>query len=169
MHSFVHRLNAVFCYALVVAAFVVTGLALSSLFHQSSPQTSVRLSKVHRLMKIPALASDQALVTFDLDAKLSSEFHWNVKELFVYITAEYETDLNSKNQIVLWDKIIQSKEEADFTLEHAAVEYPLRDQGHGLRGRKVNLTVSWNVIPVAGSLFTVTSAPHTVELPDKYI
>ena len=33
-------------------------------------------------------------------------WNWNVKQLFVYVTAEYETKPNVLNQVVVWDTII---------------------------------------------------------------
>ena len=49
---------------------------------------------------------DQAVLTLGIDADLRSVFNWNVKQLFVYVTAEYETDANVLNQVVVWDTII---------------------------------------------------------------
>ena len=51
-------------------------------------------------------------LTFDLQADLTPLFNWNVKQLFLYLTAEYETPANVVNQVVLWDKIIQRGENA---------------------------------------------------------
>ena len=51
-------------------------------------------------------------LTFDLKADLTPLFNWNVKQLFLYLTAEYETQANVVNQVVLWDKIIQRGENA---------------------------------------------------------
>lgn len=34
---------------------------------------------------------DQAILTLGIDADLRTVFNWNVKQLFVYVTAEYET------------------------------------------------------------------------------
>ena len=48
-------------------------------------------------------------MTFDLNADLRSIFSWNTKQLFVYVQAEYETEDNKRNEIVLWDSIIQQK------------------------------------------------------------
>ena len=47
-----------------------------------------------------------------LQANLTHLFNWNVKQLFLYLTAEYETADNKLNQVVLWDKIIQRGENA---------------------------------------------------------
>lgn len=40
----------------------------------------------------------------------SKLFHWNTKLLFVYLVMEYETAKNSRNQLVVWDKIIRAKD-----------------------------------------------------------
>ena len=46
---------------------------------------------------------DQAVLTLGIDADLRTVFNWNVKQLFVYVTAEYETEPNVLNQVVVWD------------------------------------------------------------------
>ena len=50
--------------------------------------------------------SRQAVLTLGIDADLRSVWNWNVKQLFVYVTAEYETKPNVLNQVVVWDTII---------------------------------------------------------------
>jgi signal peptidase complex subunit 3 len=59
-------------------------------------------------------------------------FHWNTKQLFIYITAEYNNpdgvsiyfpivgalgfqhlwDLQTRNEAVMWDRIVRRKEDA---------------------------------------------------------
>ena len=43
---------------------------------------------------------------------MRSVFNWNVKQLFVYVTAEYETEANTLNQVVVWDQIISHPSQA---------------------------------------------------------
>lgn len=38
--------------------------------------------------------NDLGFLTFDLKADLNPIFNWNVKQLFLYLTAEYVTDKN---------------------------------------------------------------------------
>jgi signal peptidase complex subunit 3 len=38
--------------------------------------------------------NDIGFLNFDLQADLEPLFNWNVKQLFLYLTAEYETDTN---------------------------------------------------------------------------
>ena len=49
------------------------------------------------------------LVEFNLslDADFSRLFHWNTKQLFLYLVLEYETPNYERNQIVVWDRIVR--------------------------------------------------------------
>ena len=38
--------------------------------------------------------NDLGFINFDLNADLEYLFNWNVKQLFLYLTAEYETEDN---------------------------------------------------------------------------
>ena len=42
---------------------------------------------------------DLGYLTFDLQADLNPLFNWNAKQLFVFLTAEYETSENKLNQV----------------------------------------------------------------------
>ena len=46
--------------------------------------------------------NDLGFITFDLQADLNPLFNWNVKQLFLYLTAEYVTENNvSQNQRIV--------------------------------------------------------------------
>lgn len=77
--------------------------------------------------------ADLGFLTFDLKADLRPLFNWNVKELFLYLTAEYETSNNKLNQIVIWDKIILRGENAVLDHKNMRPTYFLWDDGSGLR------------------------------------
>ena len=72
-------------------------------------------------------------LTFDLQADLTPLFNWNVKQLFLYLTAEYETRNNVVNQVVLWDKIIQRGENAILDYRSMNTKYYFWDDGNGLK------------------------------------
>ena len=92
-------------------------------------------------------------LTFDLQADLTPLFNWNVKQLFLYLTAEYETKNNVVNQVVLWDKIIQRGENAILDYRSMNTKYYFWDDGNGLLNHQnVTMTLSWNIIPNAGNL-----------------
>ena len=124
---------------------------------------------MHR-RKIQGAGHDQAILSLQMDADLRSVFNWNVKQLFVYITAEYETKANVLNQVVVWDQIISEPQHAWIRSSSVANKYSLTDQGYGLRGNNVTLVINWNVVPSTG-LLTLQhehKAVHTFQVPDEY-
>lgn len=76
---------------------------------------------------------DLGFLTFDLKADLTSLFNWNVKELFLYLTAEYKTKDNELNQVVLWDKILLRGENALLDYQNLNTKYYFWDDGNGLK------------------------------------
>lgn len=77
--------------------------------------------------------NDMGFMIFDLKADLQPLFNWNVKQLFLYLTAEYETTNNKLNQVVIWDKIIQRGENAVLDHKNIRPKYYFWDDGNGLR------------------------------------
>lgn len=43
--------------------------------------------------------TDRLLLNIDVDADLAPAFNWNVKQLFAFVVAEYETETNPVNQV----------------------------------------------------------------------
>ena len=134
MFSFWQRLNAIFFFALSVLGFLSFLGAGMTYWHVSSPRIELTLEKIllrkiygagHDQVVAPSTlrhrssashltprthlaprTSRQAVLTLGIDADLRSVWNWNVKQLFVYVTAEYETKPNVLNQVVVWDTII---------------------------------------------------------------
>lgn len=77
--------------------------------------------------------NDLGFLTFDLHTDLSHLFNWNVKQLFLYLTAEYATANNELNQVVLWDKIILRGENAVLDFKNMNTKYYFWDDGNGLK------------------------------------
>nr|CAX70964.1 putative microsomal signal peptidase 22 kDa subunit [Schistosoma japonicum] len=115
--------------------------------------------------------NDLGLITIDLSSSLGHLFNWNVKQLFVYLTAEYKTADNKLNQIVLWDKIIKRGSKAELVYKKMTLKYYFWDDGHGLIGNdNVTLTLSWNVIPNVGWLtFDTGIGDHSFSFPSHYV
>lgn len=76
---------------------------------------------------------DLGHITFDLNADLNPLFNWNVKQLFLYLTAEYKTKDNDLNQVVLWDKIVQRGDNAILDVKNMHTKYYFWDDGNGLK------------------------------------
>jgi signal peptidase complex subunit 3 len=117
--------------------------------------------------------TDRALLSFDLKADMRPAFHWNIKQLFVYVVASYESTKNSNNQIVIWDKIIEAIRPEDMILdmENVFVKYALVDQGDDLRNKEVKLQLMWDHMPITGLLHQgeqPISEASSFTLPSEY-
>lgn len=106
-------------------------------------------------------------LSFDLQADLRLVFDWNVKQLFVYLVAEYSSPGFPLTQAVIWDKIIQTRKEAVLDYHGMEAEYYLTDDN--LRGKDIRLKLKWNVIPYVGLLYDICPyfGSYELELPTE--
>jgi len=151
----------------------------AELFHRPSPEIDFKLVRVERLTKHD-IGIEEAILSFDLHADLSSCFSWNTKQIFMYIEAEFYSggagagEPRSRgaehNSIVIWDAIVKTREEAVLDLKRARNEYRLYDRdGISLKGNALNVTVAWNVMPKVGVLYFDKVTFPNVKLPNEYI
>lgn len=167
MHTIWTRANTVLTFFATVLSVLCVVVTITDVFHTSDPAVSLQLTEVKRLVTHRG-KQDQAAISMKLDADLRSAFSWNTKQLFVFVQAEYSTPENSINQVVLWDKIIERKEDAHIKVKSLRQKYAFVDQGRNLRGLPVNLTVCWNVMPKVGRLFTRSTTFAVGTLPEEY-
>jgi signal peptidase complex subunit 3 len=169
MHSFWQRLNAIFFFTLSMLGFLAFLSAMVSYGHTPTPQVEMRLERI-LLRKIYGAGHDQAILSLGINADLRTVFNWNVKQLFVYITAEYETEANVLNQVVVWDSIITDEAHAWIRSDFVVNKYSLTDQGYGLRDNNVTLVMNWNTVPATGllTLHHAFSDTNTFQVPDVY-
>jgi len=174
MHTALSRGNSVLAYTLTVLAGLTFCCFLSTVVKDYRQTIAVEPVKI-LVKNVPDYSAnreenDLGFVTFNLNADLTPLFNWNVKQLFVFLTAEYETESNKVNQVVLWDKIILREENANITLKDHNPKYYFWDDGNGLKGNKnVTLTLSWNVIPNAGQLpIILADGSSSVSFPAQY-
>lgn len=104
---------------------------------------------------------------------MNPAFHWNIKQLFVYVVATYATPTNPKNQIVLWDRIIENIDTNGKIINESNVfvKYGLVDQGAELRGKEVELSLMWDHMPLTGMLYMggqKEGTASTFVLPEEY-
>jgi signal peptidase complex subunit 3 len=143
--------------------------------HLSKFPSDVKKLKLKKLKSIKSHGGvDRALLSFDLDVDLNPAFHWNIKQLFVYVVASYESKTNKNNQIVLWDKIVEATDPPESKIikqDNIFVKYALVDQGADLRGREVKLQIMWDHMPITGLLYMGEQDPSTMTsftLPYEY-
>lgn len=105
-----------------------------------------------------------------LVADLRSEFTWNTKQLYVHVDVDFSTPQTSVNRMVMWNTIIQLKENAAFRVDKLRPMYPfaITDRDHALRGRPFNVTVAWNVMPKVGRSYSRSKTFTGFQLPEEY-
>merc|ERR1719188_1467715 len=111
---------------------------------------------------------DQSTLSFNMEYDLTSEFHWNMNQLFVYLVASYNDTTNKRNEVAIWDRIVTDEEEALFSAKEMMVEYPLRDQFKELRGRDVRLHLRYRTMPIVGQMHTKELVAADFNLPQDY-
>lgn len=168
MHNVYTRANAAF-FAALCALGIMCGLtAFSTYFHHPTPLlNSLKLKNLERFYRA-ADGTDKAVLTFDIDADLSSVFNWNTKQLFVYVVAEYETSSNVVNQVVIWDKIVKKKKQAKLRERNQRTDYFLADQYDELRNTDIKLKLMWDIMPVSGRLFIHEKPGSHFQMPTVY-
>ena len=116
-------------------------------------KTAVEILALNTLRSLKSHGGvDRALLSFDIQVDLGPAFHWNVKQLFVYVVAIYETEDGRDNQVVLWDKIVEAEDDKVMNERNVFVKYALVDQGDKLRGKNVTLQLQWDHMPITGTL-----------------
>ena len=167
MHNIWVRLNAVIFFGLTVLLVLATLSAFSTYLHKGQPEVrTLRLNTLKSLRNHGGV--DRALLSFDLNADLSPAFHWNLKQLFVFVVAEYDSEANPLNQVIIWDKIIKSPEEAVLRFKNEFVKYALIDQGSELRNKTITLKLMWDHMPITGRLYNGVDGATPFTLPEKY-
>ncbi|KAB0348256.1 hypothetical protein FD754_013113 [Muntiacus muntjak] len=190
MNTVLSRANSLFAFSLSVMAALTFGCFITTAFKDRSVPVRLHVSRI-MLKNVedftgPRERSDLGFITFDITADIllkkyfiacimiyisfKNIFDWNVKQLFLYLSAEYSTKNNALNQVVLWDKIVLRGDNPKLLLKDMKTKYFFFDDGNGLKGnRNVTLTLSWNVVPNAGILPLVTGSGHvSVPFPDTY-
>nr|QBH72887.1 microsomal signal peptidase 23 kd subunit [Brunneria borealis]QBH72900.1 microsomal signal peptidase 23 kd subunit [Orthoderella ornata] len=174
MHSVLTRGNAILAYTLSVLAALTFFCFISTVFIDYRTKATMNTVKVV-VKNVPDYSAsreknDLGFLTFDLQTDLTHLFNWNVKQLFLYLTAEYSTPTNKLNQVVLWDKIILRGENAVLDFKNMNTKYYFWDDGNGLKGNQnVTLTLSWNIIPNAGLLPSIFAiGQHIFRFPSEY-
>ena len=174
MHSLLSRANALFAFSLTVVGVLAIGLYATSFMYNQNANVKIDSSRVvvKHMTEFGAgkKKNDIGFLNFDLKADLEPLFNWNVKQLFLFLTAEYKTKQNNLNQVVVWDKIIVKGESTKLDLKLSKTKYYLWDDGDGLRGNNnVTLYLTWNIVPNVGSLPNVPgTGENRIYFPSEY-
>ena len=127
--------------------------------HHGSLRRGIRRAKFER-----------AELTFSVDVDLRDEFHWNTKQLFVWLSAEYKGKRNDiTHRSSLWDMLVTTQSQAMFEFEMKIPEYKLIDPDLDLRDNVVNFTLNWDIHPWIGLIQRKSSShPYQMTMPVRY-
>jgi signal peptidase complex subunit 3 len=91
---------------------------------------------------------------FDLEADFAPTFaDWNTKQIVCYLVLLYESPKHTRNELIIWDKIIKRQSNQKVQLTDAKAKYNVVDVWDGMLGvREARLELRWNVIPWVGLL-----------------
>ncbi|GMM49434.1 signal peptidase complex subunit [Starmerella bacillaris] len=120
---------------------------------------------------------ENARFAFDMDVDLTGLFNWNTKQVYAYVTIDYDTmstssGLINQNSLVIWDTIIESPDRANLTMKNARSKYSVYDiqSAFGSLNREVSISLRWNIQPRLGFLsYGVTRSKNQMKvvLPRK--
>uniref|UniRef100_A0A915PCV6 isopentenyl-diphosphate Delta-isomerase n=4 Tax=Meloidogyne TaxID=189290 RepID=A0A915PCV6_9BILA len=157
MHSIWSRGNTIFAFTLTVLSAVTLMAFLTSMFAVKSVKVEISAANP-RIRSMSDYTneegkSDLAMVSLNIHADMSPIFNWNVKQLFIFLVAEYSTMKNVINQVVLWDKIVKRPDSQVILEESIHPKYYFLDDGSNLLSHQnVTLILKWNIVPNAGRL-----------------
>eukprot|EP01134_Creolimax_fragrantissima_P005481 CFRG5481T1 len=161
MDTLFTRANNVGAYAVSVLATMLVACWVSSVLFLPFNEPVFRLkvqdievTRGHEARGMRTM-SEKASFKVDLDVDVTNSFNWDVKEVFLYLYADYETKRNVRNKVVVWDRIVLKKDKHrhKFSTKGMELKYPLFDDGRFFTGNtNVTLYMGWNIITLAGPL-----------------
>ncbi|CAD7937505.1 unnamed protein product [Amoebophrya sp. A25] len=170
MDSYVNRVATVFYTWLTAFGLAACFCHCSS--YVFSPVVDVQIANVwvQDFTYNNYLGQEQASLAFDMDADLTNEFNWNLKQLFVYLVVTYESESNQMNEVIIWDDIIRDKDSATLKFRKESAKYPLRDQHRDLKGTKASLVLRYRRMPIIGVMGEVENeqSRRAFKMPERY-
>ena len=169
--------NTAITAGILIVAFIISTswiqLYFYNAFHNSvsisniKPKVYVRTSRYYGSTN--GKPKENVKIDFDLQTDLSSLFNWNTKQIFVYLTAEYENSKNTTfNELTLWDKIITNPTDSVLDLKNVKSKYNGWDVNENLSGKNLNFKLNWNIQPWVGPLIYGQAEGETIfMIPNK--
>ncbi|KAF5354594.1 hypothetical protein D9758_011219 [Tetrapyrgos nigripes] len=181
MHSLYSRVNNLSAFLSTCTMALLAAIALSSLLFNADPKGDLSIAsvKVHpaKSHRYPRKKMENGFVNFNITADLTPLFHWNTKQLFLYLEAEYQNTKGVNNSVVIWDRIIRRKEDAVINVA-GRNKYAFKEISSSFKNAPTagsHYSLKYNVMPYVGALtygeaartsepveFTIEAAPYEV-------
>jgi signal peptidase complex subunit 3 len=170
MHNLYTRVSVLASHVGLVLFVLAVGSAVTAPFFKVTAHAEARASVVQGVRQHVEMGErvDVGFLLLDLDADLSSLFHWNTKHVFFHVVAHWAGPDGRRNEVVLWDTVLACATDAKLQLRGATLDYPLVDSGTNLRGANITLETRWNVVTITGLLPRASGSSTTFTLPQRY-
>ncbi|RXW24274.1 hypothetical protein EST38_g1578 [Candolleomyces aberdarensis] len=152
---------------------LLAAIALSTLVFNAQPTGNLAVASVQvyssNTRRYATKRQDLTFVDFNITADFTPLFNWNTKQIFLYLQAEYNSTVGVKNEVVIWDRIIRRKEEANVNFV-GKNKYNFRDLSTSFKKTPpASYSLQYNVMPYAGMLTYGEAArtPKPVAFPPR--
>ncbi|KAH6913059.1 signal peptidase 22kDa subunit [Coprinopsis sp. MPI-PUGE-AT-0042] len=173
MHSIASRINNTSALLSSCMMALLAAIALSTFVFTAKPDGHLNIASVQvyagQTRRYATKKQDLAFVDFNITADFSPMFNWNTKQIFLYLQAEYENTKGVKNEVVIWDRIVRSKDQAKVNVI-GKNKYNFRELSTSFKKiANANYTLQYNVMPYVGVLTYGEAARTTqpVEFPAR--
>ena len=166
MYSINNRLHAIAFQSLVILALLSVACHLTGryVFFKPELKADFKVDSIpqfyyeHRGMSYkPNWDNLQAMFTLKVDG-LQSFNNWNLKQMFVFLVADFDND-NGVNSQIVWDRIIQRKDYKipdDISISRQQLKYTIRDVYKSLRGKTIRISLWVDFMPIFGVITRVS-------------
>ncbi|KAF9241789.1 signal peptidase 22 kDa subunit [Melanogaster broomeanus] len=156
MHSIYARFNGLSALWSTCIVALLAAIALSSFVFTANTDGKIDVVSLKvfntKAKRYPYKESELAFVKFNITADLRPLFHWNTKQLFVYLEAEYTNAQGVNNSVVLWDRIVRRKEDA-YISQSSRNKYKFRELSESFKNvSPAEFSLKYNVMPYVGVL-----------------
>ncbi|GBE59390.1 signal peptidase [Babesia ovata] len=164
------RLYTVFSTAVCAAGIALAFNYLSGLYHRSHAFAHGSVSHVQTFeLKTISSQSDRAALELHMEYDLRDVFDWSTNVIFLYVTAEYETPKHPRNELIIYDKVIEDPSEAYEPGRNIVSKYYMVDFGRSLRKARVTLRLFYSVVPIGGVISSHKLAESRFTMPSDYV
>ncbi|ORM41075.1 Signal peptidase complex subunit 3 [Babesia sp. Xinjiang] len=163
------------CYTVLSTAVFAVWAALalnyfSGQYHRSTTVATGSLSHVQTFeLKTITGQVDRAAIEFNLSYDLREVFDWSTNVIFLYVTANYETPKHPINELIIYDKVIENREDAYEPGSDIVSKYYMVDYGRSLRETRVTLRLCYCFVPIGGLISSHQLAETRFTMPSDYV
>lgn len=172
MHSFIERTTA-FCgfFSTCFMWYLAVMFLLDLSMRPKEPRTSFNVGEISfSIGREDGFVSrkDKILnINFDADFDFNKTATWNTKNIFVYLLVEYVTERMTKNEFVIWDKILGG-DSWRISEENIKQKYYKNDiVKNGFGQEQATIKLCWSITPYVGWIKKREHVLQTIQLPIK--